>query len=388
MNHPLPERAFATLRRSLAFALPSSLIALALIGCSGDPGSQDQDQPPAPVSVTELSITDATYHGEYAGRVRGEREVEIRARVSGILEERRYAEGELVEQGETLFQIEPGPYQTAVRSAKAELADARSRLSQAESEWRRVEGLYERDAVSTRERDQAKAEHEAAKSRQEAAESALADAERNLRYTRVEAPVSGITGMEAVSEGNLIEPGTLLTHLTQHDPVRVLFSLPENDASAQRLAREARRAGGDEARQEVQLLFRGGDDYEHAGEVNFSDRRIDAMTGGVQMRAQFPNPDGDLIPGQFVRVRLALESFDSVFLIEPSAVGEGPEGPQVFVVEDDTAHARQVELGPIVEGKQVILDGLSEGEQLVINGQVALGDGAPVSVTSPTDEEG
>lgn len=387
MTHSFSERMLPALRRRLALYAPLSAIALFLLGCSGDTGGQ-QEQPPAPVTVSEVSATSATHYGEYAGRIRGEREVEIRARVSGILEERRYAEGELVEQGETLFQIEPGPYETAVRSARAELADARSRLSQAESEWQRVEGLYERDAVSTRERDQAEAEHEAAKSRLEAAESALADAERNLRYTRVEAPVSGITGMEAVSEGNLIEPGTLLTHLTQHDPVRVLFSLPENDASAQRLAREARRAGGDEARQEVQLLFRGGDDYEHAGEVNFSDRRIDAMTGGVQMRAQFPNPDGDLIPGQFVRVRLALQSFDSVFLIEPSAVGEGPEGPQVFVVEDDTAHARQVELGPIVEGKQVILDGLSEGEQLVINGQVALGDGAPVSVTSPTDEEG
>lgn len=387
MTHPLSERTPSALRRALAFSLPLPLMVLALVGCSDNAGDQ-QEPPPSPVTVTELGATTATHYGEYAGRVRGEREVQIHARVSGILEERRYAEGERVEQGETLFQIEPGPYETAVRSARADVADARARQSQAEREWNRVAGLYERDAVSTRERDQAEAEHEAAKSRLEAAESGLNDAERNLRYTRVEAPVTGITGMEAVSEGNLVEPGTLLTHLTQHDPVRVLFSLPENDASAQRLAREARRAGGDEAQQDAELKFRSGDTYEHGGQVNFADRRIDTMTGSVQMRAEFPNPDGDLIPGEFVRVRLALDQFDEVFLIDPSAVGEGPEGPQVFIVEEDTARARPVGLGPVIDGKQVILSGLDEGDQLVVNGQVALGDGASVSLAESTDEEG
>jgi len=368
-------------------SLPLSVLTLMLIGCSAEP-DEGQEQPPSPVTVSEVSATSTTHYGEYAGRIRGEREVEIRARVSGILEERRYSEGEMVEQGDTLFQIEPGPYETAVRSARAELADARSRQTQSEREWERTSGLYERDAISTREYDQARAEHEAARARLEAAESALSDAERNLRYTRVEAPVSGITGMEAVSEGNLVEPGALLTHLTQHDPVRVHFSLPENDSAAQRLASEARRAGGDDARQSVTLRLRGADDYAHTGSVNFADRRIDPMTGSVQMRAQVPNPDGELIPGQFVRVRLALQTFDDVFLIDPRAVSEGPQGPQVFTVSDDTAEARVVELGPVIDGKQVILSGLDEGDQLVVNGHVALGDGAPVDVTGSADEEG
>lgn len=373
----------------IRWSLPLAVFSALVLGCSNEPnGQQAQGRPPAPVTLTQVEPTQAVHFGEYSGRVRGAREVEVRARVSGILEARQYSEGQLVAQGETLFQIEAGPYETAQRTARAELADARARRAQADREWERVSGLHERNAVSARERDQAQAEREAAHARVEAAESLLKDAERNLRYTRVEAPISGIAGIESVSEGNLIEAGTLLTHLIQHDPVRIHFSLPENDAAIQGLVRNARQSGDISTQQRVTLHFRDGSEYPHAGTINFADRRIDPNTGSVQMRAEFANPDGQLIPGQFVRVRLALTEFDSVVLIDPTAISEGPQGPQVFTVSNDTAHARPVELGPMIGGQQAIISGLDHGDQLVINGHVALGDGAAVAVHSPSDREG
>lgn len=384
MTHPHIRQPFGLFGRALTLLLLTALVT----ACSEGGGSGQQEPPPSPVTVTEVETTDATHYGEYAGRLQGATEVEIRARVSGILEERRYDEGEAVEAGQTLFQIEPGPYEDALNSAKADLADARAQSIQAESEWERVSGLYERDAVSERERDQTRAQNEAAQARVTAAQSSVSNAERELRYTRVEAPVNGITGIEAVTEGNLVDTGTLLTYVTQHDPVHVYFALPESDAVAQRVARDARKSEGDDARREANIVYRDGSLYEREGVVDFSDRRIDPMTGSVQMRASFPNPDGELIPGQFVRVRLALKDYNDAILIDPTAVSEGAQGPQVFIVQDNAAALKPVELGPVIDGQQLILSGLEAGAQLVTNGHVALGDGAPVNVTNASDEEG
>lgn len=382
MSHRHNRQPFGLFGRALTLSLLGALAT----ACSNDEGSGPPERPPSPVTVTEVETTEAIHYGEYAGRLQGATEVEIRARVSGILEERRYDEGEAVEAGQTLFQIEPGPYEDALNSAKADLADARAQSIQAEREWERVSGLYERDAVSERERDQARAQNEAAQARVTAAQSAVSNAERELRYTRVEAPVSGITGIEAVTEGNLVDPGTLLTYVTQHDPVHVYFALPESDAIAQRVARDARKSSGANAQREANIVYPDGSLYDHEGVVDFSDRRIDPMTGSVQMRASFPNPDDELIPGQFVRVRLALKEYDDAILIDPTAVSEGAQGPQLFVVQEGTAKLRPVELGPVIDGRQLILSGLEAGARLVTNGHVALGDGAPVSVTNASEE--
>ncbi|WP_111642713.1 efflux RND transporter periplasmic adaptor subunit [Marinimicrobium alkaliphilum] len=372
---------FSFSRVAIRACLP--LCALALISaCSSEQQTQGQQgMPPAPVTVQTVDRQSLTHRAEYAGRVRGLREVDVRARVPGILQERRYREGDVVEQGQTLFQIEPESYELAVRSAEAERADARAANAQAEREWERVSGLYERDAVSRRERDQAEANREAGKARLARAQSALDDARRNLRYTRVEAPVSGIAGIEGFNEGNLVEPGMHLTTLTQQDRVHLHFALPETDAAIQR-------AHGDrEGARAAQLILSSGEDYPAQGQIDFTDSRIDPATGSVRMRAEFPNPEGDLVPGQFVRVRVTLAVYDDIFLIDPAAVSQGPEGPQVFVVADDTAEARPVRLGPVVDGKQVVHEGLSGGDRLVVNGHVALGNGAPVQVVHTLGEE-
>jgi membrane fusion protein (multidrug efflux system) len=322
----------------------------------------------------------ATHYGEYAGRVFGSREVEIRAQVSGILQERRYNEGDPVAAGQTLFLIDPEPYRLDLRAAEAELTDARALLTHAEREWQRVAALYENNAVSARERDQAETARLTAEARLNQAQVRRDDAERNLRYTRVESPIAGIAGIEEQSEGNLISAAALLTNVIQTDPVHIHFSLPENEAQIQRDALQ--QAGSSPATTTAWIRLADGSDYAHAGEVTFNDSRINPATASIAMRATFANPAGRLVAGQFLRVRLVLREFDQVFLIAPEAVSQGPQGPQVYLVKETTATTRQVTLGPVIDGRQVILAGLDAGDLLVVNGHVALSDGATVEVTN------
>ncbi|KAB7627935.1 efflux RND transporter periplasmic adaptor subunit [Alkalilimnicola sp. S0819] len=382
-----------TADRPMAACLrPLSLLALAVLAlsaCGGEPnaGSGRSAPPPPQVVVAEVQPRDVPVTQAYAGRVRGSREVEVRARVQGVLLERLYDEGARVARGEPLFRIDAEPFEIALRAARAEQDNAAAELEQAQREWGRLSGLYERNAVSRRERDQAETQLKLAKARLAMAEAAVADARRNLSYTEVQAPVSGTTGLETVPEGSLLQQGALLTTVTQHDPAHVRFALPENDAAVQRLARRAMSAGAGEHSYPARVRLADGQWYERAGTVDFTASSVDPRTGTVSARAVFDNPDGALVPGQFVRVRLVLQTLEDVFVIAPEAVGESAEGPRVFVMaQDDTVEARTVRLGPQVGDGQVILAGLQAGDRLVVNGQVALSDGATVRPRTAADE--
>lgn len=351
--------------------------ALLLVGCGNggdDPAAAQQGMPPSPVTVTTVTARDVDVRGEYTGRVRAIREVEVRARVGGILEQRLYTEGSAVAAGDALFRIDAEPYRIALQRTQAERADARATLARAERERQRMEELYESNSVSERDRDDAVSQQELAEARLALSEAVVADAERNLRYTQVRAPVAGFTGLESLSEGSLVDVGTLLTTITQIDPVYVHFALPEADVRRQRTA-----AADDTA--SVTLTLADDTVYAHPGSLDFTDSRVDTRTGAISARARFPNPDGALIPGQFVRIEVPLEQVRQAIVLPPTAVGQGPEGPRVFVVDaSDTAHARNVTVGPVVAGGQLIRAGLEAGDRVVINGQVALADGAPVMV--------
>lgn len=367
--------------------IPALLAGALLAGCGNKGaagGQQGWQMPPPPVSVVEVVSEPVAVSVDYAGRVRGAREVEVRARVGGILEERLYEEGQFVKQGDPLFRIDQEPYRIALQKAEAELANAQVDLNQAEREWKRVRGLFEQNAVSERERDRTLAAYELAQAQVKIKEAAVADAKLNLDYTIVTAPISGPTGLENWSEGSLIEKGSLLTTIVQVDPVHVRFAIPETDAAVIRTARQAMGDPQGHYRREAKLLLPGGEEYEQAGEIDFTHSIIDPQTGTVMARAVFPNPNGELVPGQFVRVRVILQEHEKAFLIDPKAVGEGMSGPQVFVVnKDNTVVSQPVKLGPVVDGKQVILEGLNDGDLLVFNGQVALRDGMQVSVVNP-----
>lgn len=358
----------------------AAVMAMALTACD-QPAQSDGagEAPPPPVTVAAVQMQDVEVVNEYSGRARASREVEVRARVEGILEERLYVEGQAVEEGAPLFRIDPEPYEIALQRAQAERAQAVAELNQARRNYERTAQLLEREAISERQYDEAYFQQSLAEARLALADAAVADAERNLRYTTVAAPVAGLADMKTLSEGNLIDRGTLLTSITQHDPIHVRFSFPETDAAAQWAARRSI-GGSEEVRREARLMHSGGDAYGRVGTVDFTDATVDPRTGTVSARAVFENPDMDVVPGQFVRIALVVEILENAALIPEVAVGEGRDGPRVFVVdEDNVAHARAVRLGPVVDQGQVVLEGLEDGDRVVIRGQVALADGRPVS---------
>lgn len=353
-------------------------VGMFLSACDSNHNAQTQQaRPPAPVTVTVVEPEDVTYYGEYAGRVRGSREVEVRSRVGGVIKERNYSEGATVAEGQSLFVIDPEPYQLAVRAAQAELADAENAHAQALREWNRVSQLFTKKAVSERERDQADANRAGAEARLARTRVALDDAERNLRYTRVESPLTGVAGMEALAVGNLISVGTVLTTVLQSNPAHIHFSLPETDAVLQR-----QHTDGYAEATEIRIRLADGSYYEHAASLSFSDTRVNTQTASVAMRGTVINPQARLLPGQFLRVQVALQDYTDVYLIDPVAVSQGSAGPQVYVVgAENIARAQPVRLGPIIEDKQVVLDGLKPGDAVVVNGHVALFDGGAVMVT-------
>lgn len=294
----------------------------------------------------------------------------------------------MVERGDALFSIDPEPFEARLQEALAQRESARADLEEAEREWRRIERLYERDAISERERDTTRSAVTLARAGVSVAEAQVTQARLQLDYATVEAPVSGVTSLEAVPEGSLLDPGTLLTTIVQHDPVHVRFALPEDDAAIQRTARRARAADGDarDYEREVALRLPEGSEYEHAGVVDFTASTINHGTGSVTARAVFDNPDGIVIPGQFVRIRVVLETLDDVFRVPEPVISQGANGPQLYVLDGDgNASLRRVELGPVVDGDQIILDGLDDGDRVIVNGHASVRDGAPVDVTDEED---
>ena len=354
-------------------------------GGGGAPGPGGAGEtPPAPVTLATVQPETVVIEADYTARVRGLRQAEVRARVGGILEERLYTEGVEVEAGAPLFRIDQAPFRIALERARAERANAQAARNQAEREWRRVAGLFEQAAVSERERDLALSNKELASARLAQAEAGVAQAELELGYTTVRAPVSGATGLEQVTPGNLLSVGAMLTTVTQLDPVQLRFSLPAADAAARRALQDA---GGAELG--VTLFLPDGRVYAQRGQVDYLASTVDPETGNVAAQAVFPNPERDLRPGETLRLHLVVNRLENVFLLPPEAVSQGSDGPRVFAVtQENTAQARPVQLGPLYNGRQVVLEGLGAGDRVVVNGQVGLQDGAAVNPQGAADGQG
>lgn len=377
-------------RKGLLFAGLSIL--LMLTGCSGQDGEGQQagagGMPPAAVVVQQATLADVTVRQDYAGRARGAREVEVRARISGILEQRLYEEGQMVREGDALFRIDRKPAAAALQRARAQRQVAEADVQQAEREWNRISSLFERNAVSERDRDSAQSALELARANLAVANAGVAQAELDLGYTDVTAPISGVTSLEDFPEGSLIDTGTLLTTIVQLDPVHVRFALPENDANIRRAAREGMVRADQEQNVSARLVLADGSEYGLDGRIDFTASTLDPRTGTVSARAVFPNPEHVIVPGQFVRVRVELQSFDDVITVPEKAVTQGQNGPVVYVVDEESkARVRQVELGPVSDSRQILLSGLEAGDRYIVSGLVNLRDGAAVNVTNPDSPE-
>jgi membrane fusion protein (multidrug efflux system) len=373
-----------------AFVLVFALAALVLAGCGRGGGEQAQaslfGSGPVPVSAVRLDAQTVPLTFEYAGQTIGSREVQVRARVTGILEKRNFREGTRVRAGQSLFTIDPEPFRAAAARAEADVMAAEARLAQARREAARLKPLIEGRAVSRKEYDDAVSAEAIAAADLAVARARLTEARLNLGYTRVEAPISGITSRAVVSEGSLVAgPDVLLTTVTQVDPMHVIFGIPDNE---QLRLTEATRAGKVEwpagNRFRVTVLLADGSAYAQPGVVDFADVRVSRETGTSEARAELPNAEGLLRPGQFVRVRLEGARRRDAFRVPQRAVLEGPQGKFVYVVgKDSKAQMRKVDTAEWVGGDWLVTAGLQAGDEVIVDGTLKLGPGVPVAAGAP-----
>jgi membrane fusion protein (multidrug efflux system) len=344
--------------------------------------------PASEVTVMTAATEVLPVSWEYVGQTAGSREVEVRARVTGILMSRNFKEGERVKKGQSLFTIDPKPFEAALARAVADLAAVEARLEQARRNAARLKPLYAEKAVSQKENDDAVSAEAIGAADVQAAQARLTEAKLNMAYTKVEAPVSGITTRALPSEGTLISgPGVLLTSVVQVDPIWVNFGIPDNEQARIQKAVQAGTLKLPRAF-EVELRLPDGSVYAHKGKLDFSDVRVSTATGTREARAEVPNPDGALGPGQFVRVVLKGASIPSAVTVPQRSVMEGPQGKFVYVVDEkSTAQARPVEAGQWAGERWIITSGLKGGERVIVDGVMKIGPGAPVKVAEPKAEK-
>src|SRR5687767_2576716 len=362
----------------------------ALAGCSPS-GGQEQGgpghgpggamPPPAEVSAVTVEAKSLPVAFEYVGQTAGSREVEVRARVTGILLSRNFDEGARVKKGQSLFTIDRAPYEAALARAQADVAAAEARAQQAARNAARLKPLYAEKAVSQKDYDDAVSAEAIGAADVKAARARLAEVRLNLGYTKVEAPVSGIAGRSMRSEGSLVSgPEVLLTTVVQADPIWVNFGIPDNEQS--RLEKEAQAGRLTLPKKfEVELRLADGSLHPVKGTLDFTDVRISPATGTREARAELPNAEAVLSPGQFVRVILHGAVRPNALLVPQRAVLEGPQGKFVYLVNDkNLAEARPVRAGEWSGDSWIIIEGLKGGERVITDGLMKLGPGAPVKI--------
>ncbi|HEX2649472.1 MAG TPA: efflux RND transporter periplasmic adaptor subunit [Burkholderiales bacterium] len=358
-------------------------------GAKGGKGGPMGGMPPAQVAVVAVEPKSLPVTYEYTGQTLGSREVEVRARVTGILQERNFKEGGPVKKGQSLFTIDPAPFIAAAVRAEADVSGAEARLAQARKNAARLKPLFAEKAVSQKEYDDSTSAEAIADADLKAARARLTEARLNLLYTKVESPVSGIAGRAQRSDGSLVSgPDVLLTTVTQIDPIWVSFGVPDNEqlrinneVAAGRL--ELPKGGSFD----VAVKLADGTVYPQAGKLNFSDVRISNATGTSETRAELPNPKGALRPGQFVRVTLKGATRPNAITVPQRAVLEGPQGKFVYVLAQGKAEARPVQVAEWTGEDWIVTSGLKAGEQVIVDGVMKLAPGAPVQVGQPENKK-
>lgn len=337
-----------------------------------------QSPPPAPkVEITEVETRALAETAEFLGRVEAKETVELRAQVAGYLDEVAFQDGELVEEGDLLFRIDPRPYEVALAQAEARVKETEARLEAAQAKFDRTSQLVERSIVSREHYDEAEAERESLAAQLEAAKTAVRAAELELSFTEVRAPISGRIGRANITRGNYVTAGagkTPLARIMSVDPVHVTFDVDEASYLTF-LAGELPLAANGPSALKVFVRLMGDAAFSHEGRVNFIDNRIDPTTGTVKVRAVLPNPDGRLAPGLFARVKLSFGPPQEMVLVDESAVGTNQSQRFVLVLDhENTLQFRPVELGQAVgEGKRVVTAGLKPGEEIMMKGMARPG---------------
>lgn len=355
-----------------------------VVGCSSSSADSAPATQAVPVGVVVVSAQAVPLESELPGRVQASRIAEIRARVPGIVLERAFQEGSEVAQGDLLYRIDPAPLQAAADSARAAMARAQANAVQARGKADRYARLVQTHAVSDQENDDAMAARAAADAEVSAAWAALSTARLNLGYATVTAPIAGHIGRSEVTEGALVGQGeaTLLATIQQVDPVYV--NLTQSIGDLQRLRSAFARGdvegvpSGDTAT--VTILREDGSAHPQPGTLLFTDITVDESTGSVSLRAEVPNPERNLLPGEFVRARLPQAVVADGITVPQQAVRRTAQGANVVVVDaEQNAEVRPVVVGQAVGDRWLVTEGLHEGDQVVVDGLQKVRPGAPLA---------
>lgn len=366
--------------------LVAILSAISITGC--EPAAQPGPPPAPEVTVVPIKTEDVEVTYEYVGQTAGFREVEVRARVTGILLQENFKEGARVVQGQSLFTVDPAPYQAAANRAEADVATAEAKLAQAQRDLKRIKPVFEANAISRKEYDDSISVEQIAAAEAKAANARLAEAKLNLAYTRVESPITGVAGRALRSAGSLVSgPDILLTTVTQTDPMYVIFGIPDRDRLTIRQEVDDKRLvlpKNGEFRVDVKRAD--GGMYDKSGKLNFTDVRVNPQTGTSEARAVLPNPNGVLRSGEFVRVVLSGARRPNAVRVPQRAVLEGPNGKFVYVVADGKAEPRPVQVGAWAGDNWIITSGLAAGDQVIVDGVLKIRPGAPVTPAAPAKD--
>jgi len=363
-----------------------ALVASGLVACGKQP--QMQQPPPPEVAVQSVEKGTAPLDLTYTARTAGSREVEVRARVGGILLKRRYEEGSRVKEGQTLFQIDPEPIRARVASARADVTMATARLDEARRQRDRVLPLFEKNAVSQSRRDETVSAFDVAAATLTGAQSNLRTAELDLEYSDVRAPIGGLTSREMMSEGSLVktdQDSSLLTRIVQVDPLYIEFSMPDSEAA---LLRASMSPAADPAKKNptppvVKLLLENGEEYPGAATLTFVDNAVDTQSGTVRVRAVLPNPEAQLLPGQFIRARIEGVTLSNVVAIPRKAIMSSAQGRFVWLVAaEEKIEIRPVQIGRTMGNNVVVTEGLNPGDRYVVEGVLKVQPGVRVSAIS------
>lgn len=389
----LGERVF-----SLAlFSATIVLIVTSLTGCESTHASTGAAKPMAlPVSVVKVRQADVPLTGTWVGTLDGYVNAQIQPQVSGYLIRQNYREGAPVAKDQVLFQIDPRPFQAAVDQAEAEVGRAKGQLAQAEAQrelaqinLRRDTPLAQAHAIAQSQLDndkqqaaQADAAVAAAQAAVGSADAALTTAKLNLGFTQVRSLIGGVAGQATTQVGNLVSPQSVLTSVSQLDPIKVYFSI--SDAEYLALTSRARQAGGDllsgKSNIPLSLTLADGTLYPHQGYIAFVDRQMNQQTGAIRIAASFPNPGNVLRPGQFARISAAAEIRQHALLVPQAAVQELQGIEQIYTAgPDNHVHVVNVTLGPQFGSEWIIESGLKPGDRVITDNVQKLKDGVPIS---------
>lgn len=386
-----------SLPRSLVVAcamLTSSITSMAI-------SADAADQPPVELGIVTVAPQDLPVINNLPGRIAPTRIAEVRPRVSGIVVERVFQQGSLVKEGDVLYRIDPAPFRLRVQSAEATLKRALATQLQARQQADRIAELRTKNVASAQQSDNAVAALAQADADVASAEAGLSSAKLDLQYSEVRAPISGRIGRALITEGALVGTGAadILAAIQQLDPVYADFTQSAGELlSLRQKLKVGALTGPDPGAANVRLMFDDGSEYPHPGKLLFSEATVDATTGQVTLRGQFPNPDGDLLPGMYVRVVLEQGVQKNAIAVPQQAVQRDGRGdPQLYILkEDGTLERRPVQAGRTLGNQQVIERGLKPGEKVVVEGFQKIRPGStftgapwrPASTDGAVDKQG